>query len=398
MKEKLSAKKTGFIIMLCIIAAAVTAAIGIGTLLAVRLTDKPSAVSEMTTEAKADREGIESVEDTDEVITRHGFPYNARDGYIRNISASGKNVAVLEDGCLSLVGVNGNILFSAVHSYSSPMMKCAGDRILLYDKASGYYRVFDNKGEYINGFVEEGHIVTGDICKTGKFCLVTSTNTSSSYLTVFDENGKKKEYKWKCSPEHIIGTAISPDGKSYAAAVISAENGSAVSKVYFLNNKISQTPEPYILDSGAIVQIKFVSSKLLSVITDNNRVILNTKGEIQGYSSSAEFNRLKKVDSDTSGNSAALTTGLKSLDSQNIVVLDKKNAEKYSAISVEGAKDIAVSQGRVYVLSDGLVSFYNSKGALTGDSLVNDRCDMVCAAGKVAYCASDTQLFRVIAE
>lgn len=399
MKDKLFSKKTGFIVMIFIIAAAITAAIGVGTFLAVKFADSGTPAAELVDENAGDREGIESMENDTQIVLNSGFPYSSRDGYIRSIyMTENDDIAVLEDGCLTLLNKKGNVLFCAVHSFSSPMVKCAGDRILLYDKASGFYRVFDRKGEYINGNVEEGHIVTGDICSNGVFSLVTSTNGSASYLEVFTKDGKKREYKWKCSPEHIVCTALSPDGKTYAAAVLSAENGSAVSKVYFLNSSLKETPEPYVLDSGAVVQIRFISPKLLSVITENNRIILNKKGEIQGYSSSAGFNKIKKIKSDFSGNAAALTNDLKSMDSQSVIVLDKKNAEKYEAINVEGAKDIAVSQGRIYILSDGLVSFYSSKGTEVGDSLVNDRCRFICASGGTAYCASDTQLYRVTAE
>lgn len=186
-----------------------------------------------------------------------GFPVSISGNTVVALSPVKSGVGILTDTSLLLMDANGAELMRRSHTYARPMLRTAGDYLLIAELGGTRFQLETRKETVFSGTVAND-IRSVAVGPDGMVAVATaSTKSYLSEMVVFDKSGKEI-FHWYSTELMAADVALRRDGKQAAVIGLSTEKGAMKSTLLVLDIQSGAT-EPVASHSGTDVLLCTVS-------------------------------------------------------------------------------------------------------------------------------------------
>lgn len=313
-----------------------------------------------------------------------GYPYEVELGTVKNIIAANSNLNVLTNDKTLVLTSSAKELQPENHSYSEPVMKAKGSRLIVYDLSSGQFRVQSSAGT-TKEFELEQPITAAAISQKGCFAVATYNENAQTVLYSYSKSGEQ-EFTHNFGLERIIDMDISSNGKYLAAAAVSASNGEMNSKLYIIN--LNSDGKEYVAEldypGTTLLKVNYVKGNNIVALGDNIRSYVKNNRE-RTDDRSFNSDKLNNYSVASNGSSTLLLSKYGSTSLSELTFYTNKNKEKYTQTFDREVKSISTDGSHTAVLFDGEVRTYNKKGKQVGTIYFNGDPQRVVIDGGTTY-------------
>jgi len=288
-----------------------------------------------------------------------GFPTKiaGSDVSVGNFKSVNKEAIYVSNTALTALNTTSKEVVSRQHSFSKPVMKVNGSRMLVYNLGGTGYQLESQSKTLVKTNGQE-NILAGALAGNGRYALITESNGYFGQLTAYMDDNKAKSYYW-FSEYFPTAVALSKDGTKAAVTAVSAKDGGLTSAVYLLDLNSEKTVAPFAVfsedmmmdvsycDDGSVVAI---GDKLTTVIHSNQST--KTDYDYQGL-------QLSSYCVDDSRTALSLSP-YKNTASGKLVVLDETGKTTVSINFQQKITSVSLYGDTVAVLANGKVQFYSA--------------------------------------
>lgn len=300
-----------------------------------------------------------------------GFPYSVTGSSISpgNFKSAGKNAVFVRDTELTVLNSTARELFSRQHSFSSPVMKAAGLRVLVYSLGGKGYQIESQSGTLVRTEAQQ-NILAGALAENGRYALITQEDGYCGRLTAYTADNKE-QFRYWFSEYYPTAVALSSDGSGAAVTAVSTQGGGVVSAVYLLNFSSTKPVQPVAVDQdNLLLDVSYAADGTITAVGDRKTVVVKadhrTKAEY-------DYQGLHLAAYDLNDGRAALSlSAYRNSSDSRLVVVGRDGRAAFSASLQQSVKSVSLFGGAVGALAGSRVLFYS---AGTGQSLGN------CSAG-----------------
>lgn len=317
-----------------------------------------------------------------------GFPITLPGSAGYSFEAFGENFSLLTDTYLYTYKTVGEQIYALRHGYSNPAQVSSDRRILLYDKASYNFALY-NKTSLIYEKTVEDKILFGALGDDDTVAIVTNSSRYSNILYVYDSNGNWK-YTKKFADENVMQVAFTGDGEHFIVSTISVDSGEIVTNYYKYSMRSTEgCVWSYSFRSNSLPCGLYADLTTVISVCDNKIISLNENdGTLKG-----EYNfNGNLIDYDLTADFSAIYYNDVSTNRNTIISFD--NSANASAIINAGANalKILVNNNTLYVLDGANIKTYNTVLLETGNSipLSEDYTDFIKIGDSVYLLGYDT--------
>ena len=331
--------------------------------------------------------GIASKIDT-RTSTAVGFPVTLPGSAGYSFEQFGENFSLLTDTYLYTYKTTGEQIYALRHGYSNPAQITTNRRILLYDKASYSFALY-NKTSLIYEKTVEDKILFGALSDDDMAAIVTNSTRYSNILYIYDSSGNWK-YTKKFADENVMQVSFTGDGEHIIVSTVSVDSGEIVTSFYkYSIRSDSGYKWKYSFRNNSLPCGLYANGSKVISVCDNTAVLLdcsdgtligqyNFGGELRDFEISPEFTAIYYNDISTNRNT--------------IVSLDGALTPVSSVNAGANAQKILLNNDTVYVLDGMQIKLFRTT-MLTADtpaSLGEDYSDFIKIADSVYLLGYDT--------
>lgn len=308
-----------------------------------------------------------------------GFPVEIVGSEVSAMMEVKGNLAVLGDTSLLLYNSRGGLISSRPHGYASPLMKTAGEYILIMEAGGTRFRLETRGGTTLdvpinNQKTENGktfdvldtpltnHIITGAVDSKGNIALITGASQSHmSEILVYNKKGKLL-YARQNAELIAVDVAFSPNGKNLAVAGITGQDGALKSSVLIFDmGSTSNMPVKEYSDTDVMMcKVEYFPSGTVIAIGDTAAWVMNPKGELFEKYGYAEDELIGYVVGDSAGGIVLRRYG--NTDGGHLLVLNPSGDQAYSA-DFEGAfRHVSSAKDGFWLLTEKQLLHGGTKG------------------------------------
>lgn len=311
-----------------------------------------------------------------------GYPYNLSDSTIISAGKIGSGIMVLDNDSLSILNATAKEIAGVQHTFPNPATNTSNGRVVLFDRASGRFKVISPSGILFEKDMER-NILAAALGKKGNVAVAAKSLNAQSDLTVFDKN-KKEIFAWECANERISAVALSANGKSAAAAVIGANNAEIYSKVFVFDFDKNEPVAVFDYPATALIDLKFGSGNTLIAAGDNSiSVISLDSGTKQDYSfGTGQLNCLYVHEN---GKTAVVLSAFGNELKNDLRVYSAKGALIFEKSFDQAVRRVSCDENYVSILFDNEVQTFNEKGRQMGSVTADKYTERIISAGKNTY-------------
>lgn len=284
-----------------------------------------------------------------------GFPVTLPGSAGYSFEQFGENFSLLTDTYLYTYQTTGEQIYALRHGYSNPAQITSDRRILLYDKASYNFAMY-NKTSLIYEKTVDDKILFGSLSDDDMVAIVTNSSRYSNILYVYDSGGNWKFTK-KFADENVMQIAFTGNGKHLIAATISVDSGEIVTSLYKYSIESKENYEwKYSFRSNSLPCGLYADEDNVISICDNKVVSVNCKdGTLKGeYGFNGNL-----IDFDVSHSFAAVYYNDVSTNRNTIISLDS-SAQPVSVVNAgSNALKILIDNNILYVLDGIQIKMYS---------------------------------------
>ncbi len=320
--------------------------------------------------------------------TSIGFPINLPGSAGYSFEQFGENFSLLTDTYLYTYLTTGEQIYALRHGYSNPSQVTSNRRILLYDKASYNFALY-NKTSLIYENTVDDKILFGVLGDEDMVAIITNSSRYSNILYVYDSGGNWK-YTKKFADENVMNAAFTDDENHIIVSTISVESGEIVTSLYKYSIKSNENYVwKYSFRSNSLPCGIYCRGNNIVLVCDNKVVTVNeNEGTVNGeYIFNGDL-----IDFGATTNFFAIYYNDLSTNKNTIISLDY-NAQPVSMINAgSNAQNIVLSNDSVYVLDGAYIKSYNTSALSTGTSklLTEDYTDFIKIENSVYLLGYDT--------
>ncbi len=309
-----------------------------------------------------------------------GYPYYFESTGVRNVIPIGSDLFVIGDDTAFSLDATARRFGEHQHTFSSPVAKSVGGRVLLLDVGENSYRVL-SKTKILLEEQSPQKLLTGAIGKDGTLAIASRGENSQSKLTVYNKS-HKEIFVWNCASENIIAAAVADSGKRAAVSVVGAKDGSLYSKVYIFDFSYNEPIVSFSYDT-AVSGLSFLSGNRLLLTGKNIFTVIEDKSPV--LEEDLSLNTLSCVYTDDSGCTVASLSKYGSSASKIIRCYDRKGVLQFETEIAESIKGVSCDASYVSVLTDRYLYSLDRNGEQVGRSAVDDDCIRPYTDGKNTY-------------
>ncbi|ARP49914.1 hypothetical protein B6259_02810 [Ruminococcaceae bacterium CPB6] len=218
--------------------------------------------------------------------TGKGYPvhFNTENVMTRNFVSSGKDIFFTSDTAVRAYNSSAKELFNRKHSFSEPVMKVNGNRILVYNLGGTGYQLGNQLNTLLAGNADN-KILGGAVCANGRFALLTQADGYCGKLTVYLPNGQVA-FSYSFSEYSPTAVAMNASGTHAAVTAVSASNGVLTSVIYELDFNSNKTVKPIASYSDTtFLDICYTDSNGVLAVGDTQTAALSAGGKkLSAYS------------------------------------------------------------------------------------------------------------------
>ena len=310
-----------------------------------------------------------------------GFPVKMPSGETVSLDIVGSDIALTNQTNVYFYSSKGNQLRSVQHARKNVQAKAAGDNLLIYSVGAQDVSVETSK-KTAASLKTEKPIITGEVCKNGKFVIATQSDVYTSEMKVYDKNANPI-FKWTPSVGVISSLAISQDGNRVVAATIYTQGGKIMSGIYLFSTSKSEALFSYKIENQIVRSLSYDKNGV-TVITDMQYTRLDEYGgEIGQFS----FDEKKLIDfSGVSGSTALVFQDVNDPNKSVLCVVNNKAELKAEANISEKVIDMDASGENIYLVSESEIFLFEASTGLRRDECgIDDDVQRVCAGSSGAY-------------
>lgn len=296
---------------------------------------------------------------------------NGRNIAPANFFAADKNVVVVSDTSITMLNSTAKELARRQHSFSNPVAKAWGQRVLVYNLGGTGFQVesISKAGERR---IADADILAGAIAGNGRVALATESQGYYSRLSVYGETGKPF-YTYEFSEYYVTHIALNRSGTRAAVAGVAAKNGAMVSVVYLFDFSSSKPLSQLTFQDNLILSLNYGQNGAVVAVGDRLTSVISENGDKTDYSYGSQSFVGSAVDN---GRTALLLSPYANAASASLVLLDVKGKQVASVPLGQSAADVSMyGDTAAVLLSDESIHAYTaSSGAQKG----------ICSGGKDA--------------
>ena len=274
---------------------------------------------------------------------------------VGNFFSVNKDVVAVSDTALLRLNTTAKVQLNHQHSYNRPILKVAGDKMMVYNLGSTGYSIETNE-KTIHKADAGNNIMAADLAENGRYALVTDTTGYPSQMTVYLENNQE-QYKYSFAGYYVTGIALNHDATGAVVTAISAENGGIISAVYVFDFT-KETPTAVLTYPDTLITgIEYNRNGTVVAVGDTMTSIINSSTgtkvdypysdrQLSGYSIDGDYVALALEPYDS-----ASTNQIVILDQTGNVFASLDITEKATSISLLGDTVAILQRGTAIAYS-----------------------------------------------
>lgn len=204
---------------------------------------------------------------------------NFENGSFIDAELFGSGIAYLSNDSLYLCRAGRTPSMQKNLGFSSPVLETAGDYVLCYDRGATGVSLTNSLATLADVTVTSP-IVSGNLCKTGNFTIVTDENGYRTAAAVYDKSGKEV-FKWNSSEYYIVSAVLSADGKTLCTLSFQQNGVSLETYVTFFSVAKGEKINECILPDSLGMSISCMSNGTVVAFCDNGLFLVDQKGNIK---------------------------------------------------------------------------------------------------------------------
>ena len=320
--------------------------------------------------------------------TTVGFPIDLPGSAGYSFEPFGENFSLLTDTYLYTYETTGKQIYALRHGYSNPAQLTSDRRILLYDKASYAFALY-NKTSLIYEKTLDDKIIGGALGDNDMVAIITNSSRYSNVLHVYDSGGNWK-YTKKFADENIMQVSFANDSEHIIVSTISVDSGEIVTNYYRYSIRSTEGSDwHYSFRGNSLPCGLFTDGRTVISVCDNKVLAIDySNGELRGEYS---FNGTLR-DFALSSEYSALYYNDVSTNRNTIITLDS-SAQPISAVNAgSNAVKVLLNEEKVYVLDGTQIKIFGSS-LLETDSVIpltEDFSDFIIISDSVYLLGYDT--------
>lgn len=305
-----------------------------------------------------------------------GFPYTIKGDEVApsNFLTSGKELVLASDRALNMVTAKGNVVIDSQHSYSTPVLRAAGSRCLLYHLGGLDYQVESVSGTVRKATAEQ-KLIAGDIAANGRYALITQADNYAAALYAYLPDGTP-QYQYLFSNCYVTAMALRSDGAGGIVCGMFSRDGARYSAVYVFDFNQEEPLAVFEQEDVCYVGASFGESGNAVCVGDTAMTVVDTAAlQKKDYSYGQNALRSWAVYDGT----AVLALSAYAGASGSQVRVIGPDAAEMASVPVDGeVRDVSIYGDTFCVLYDGMLEAYlTDTGAAAGS----------CEAGQDARAA-----------
>ena len=171
-----------------------------------------------------------------------------------NFASADGSVLSLSNTALTVIDRSGREQLSLSHGFSQPVMRIAGEKILLYNQGGVAYMLLSSYETSLNA-AADSDILTGAVAANGRYALGLQGTDGSSELEVYQPNGDL-QYRYRFSQDYITAVALNDTATRGMVCTVRSRQGQMISKITVLDFSNEEplatweAPENLLLDAA----------------------------------------------------------------------------------------------------------------------------------------------------
>ncbi|MBW7571330.1 DUF5711 family protein [Caproiciproducens faecalis] len=281
-----------------------------------------------------------------------------------NFQSVNKEAVIVSDTALTVLNSTAKAVVSRQHSFSRPVMKVNGNRILIYSLGGKGYRI-ETQSKTLFKEDDPQDILAGTLAANGRYALITEADGYLGCLTAYTADNKILFHYW-FSDYYPTAVALSPDGTKAAVAAVGAKDGTMTSAVYLLNFSNSKPVEPAaVYPENMMMDISCSDNGTVTAVGDRLTAVIGADGKTK---TNFDYQGLHLAAySMNNGKTALGLAPYGSAGNGKLVVLDDTGTAAASVPFAKSVDSVSLYADAMAVLSQGQVHFYSATaGTSTG--------------------------------
>ncbi|MVB10359.1 hypothetical protein CAFE_10470 [Caprobacter fermentans] len=205
-----------------------------------------------------------------------GYPHSIAGTSVlpKNFVSADKNVYFASDTSLTVMNSTAKELVSRQHSFSDPVLRLGGNRMLLYN-LGGRGCQLESMNRTVKKISVDQNIIAGALARQGEYALLTEADGYCGELTVYTADGREQFHYW-FSDYYPTAVALDPDGTRAAVTGVNVANGVMKSAVYLLDLSSAKAQPPLaVYDGNMIFDVSWNGDSAVTAFGDQAAVIVN---------------------------------------------------------------------------------------------------------------------------
>lgn len=268
---------------------------------------------------------------------------------------------------LTIYDENGKRRGSYDHDFSSPVVRSAGKRALVFDFGSTGFKLYNKNGE-VYSKTAENDIMSAALGEDGTSAILTASDKYASAVLYYNKEGKLI-YRYD-STKKVMAVYVTPDGKSSYVCTFSSEQGEIYSQVVKLD--LGKDGEQMVSEEIACLAVGCVlcDDGNINVVGDNALFVLSGDGKrIAEYEYSGDL-----IDFALDEECSAVILSGSTKNSGKLVIAQSgaSDGETFREIACDNTvKQVEVCAERVMLLTSLGVTAYAYSGSEAGRSALD---------------------------
>ncbi len=318
-----------------------------------------------------------------------GYPYVTDGSSIKEAYARNSKLFVFSQDKTLLLSSSAKELSFEEIEYGKPSMDIKGDKVLVYDRDSGQYKIQNLSKTVIKSELDK-NITCGAIGNRGNFALSCVNSNNQTVFVAFNKSNEQI-FSWNLSGEFVTDIDLSNDGKYAVVATIKAVNAQTDSKVYvFRFDNSEEYVSCFDFPETVVVSVRYLTSHNIEVITESQRsYIQDNIKKLDDF----KFNSDTLHDISCNDERYTAVSLLKYGSESNVLLQVFEKDKKLYSIDLSCAVKAISNFGRyTAVLTDNKAFVYNKKGELIKEIAVDASCSDIIAANKRVYIVTPVEI------
>ena len=293
-----------------------------------------------------------------------GFPSpisNGRTVAAGNFLSADKEAVMVSDTALTILNSTAKELVRRQHSFSNPVLRAAGSRILIYNLGGSGFQL-ENYSKTVRKGSGGDNILAGAIAQNGRYALATEADGYCAKLTAYLPD-HSAQYVYEFSDYYVTDIALNRNGSRAAVAAVSASGGGLVSAVYLFDFSNPEPVKVLTYPENLMLSVDYGSNGTIVAVGDRLTSVIGEGGGKTDYSYGSQTLTAFAADN---GRTALSLAPYANAAQGSLVLLNDLGKQAARVELKRAAGSLALYGDTAAVLAGGTVSAYS---AATGASL-----------------------------